>query len=707
MNRKAVPRAHGQTELPNWSSNARLLDVEPVGRKETSPQPQNSRLRDFTRHVRLSMPSNIIGKALPWQSPLEQRKVALYKSRRMAALNSLLHVIPLAGAIVLLFFHWTKYWVGGALANVTTLQFAAKAHELFMQASLLDILCYIVRAQALGGYLPLGALTAAAQAPQLSYLWSLNFISAICTPGYSAWRKLTFSLSILTLLLMTAVVGPSSAILLIPRPNMPHTNSVTIRYLKTSEATLFPDHLNNTHYLDFARQAETQGAIPMGTEHSSNGLESRSTSLLVTDLDPTRPDNGDVLRVGLQLDVLEPQTKLHIANWSIGALPTVLSTLQLRNHSSIPNVVNADYRDLMSANANWTLQTTQPVVMVACTTSFNTTGEIAYYRTDGLRYILTEADDLYAELRSDKSKDRSSLWIPMPQDSTSVLGLFQTRTVLKKEYYHVCTVSPFWWTATTSLTPGKSGILAQTDWPERREVMENKTLRPITIDPEGIPSMGTIDINTWSQAHEQRKTVLALFLSALSQLPGQNNAEVKDDTDELGGYIDPDDELGLGESNIDIADNGIPEDLYTGYSQSEVGDTTSSMSFRVDAFIYGLGYGSTQVLFGVSTAVMITYCLITLLYLTYINITGHTSLAWNSATELIMLALQSKDPGDLGHISVGIDSMETFRRSVGIRVNTVIVGDTEAPKPRLELVFEHDTSNDDRVLTKVERNKAY
>jgi hypothetical protein len=40
---------------------------------------------------------------------MEQRKVAVYKSRRIAVLNSLLHIIPLAGAITLLAFHWSKY----------------------------------------------------------------------------------------------------------------------------------------------------------------------------------------------------------------------------------------------------------------------------------------------------------------------------------------------------------------------------------------------------------------------------------------------------------------------------------------------------------------------------------------------------------------------------------------------------------------------
>lgn len=75
--------------------------------------------------------------------------------------------------------------------------------------------------------------------------------------------------------------------------------------------------------------------------------------------------------------------------------------------------------------------------------------------------------------------------------------------------------------------------------------------------------------------------------------------------------------------------------------------------------------------------------------------------------ELIVLALQSKEPDGLGHVSVGLDSMDTFRRTVGIGVNTVPVGDTGETRERLELVFEHDNDGEKRGLTKVARNRAY
>ena len=168
----------------------------------------------------------------------------------MAILNSLLHLIPLSGAAALLVLFWTKHWVGGASDNATTLQFIAKFHELLMQSSLVDILLYIIRAQALGGYIPLGALSGAAQAPQISYLWSLDFVSATSSPRFGMWRKIIFSISAIALLFMASVVGPSSAVLMIPRPDMTHVRSAKTRDTNLLESSLFRARLDSSHSMN-------------------------------------------------------------------------------------------------------------------------------------------------------------------------------------------------------------------------------------------------------------------------------------------------------------------------------------------------------------------------------------------------------------------------------------------------------------------------
>jgi hypothetical protein len=237
----------------NHGATTRLLDSEPITKTPLPPSTrhQNSKFQDFLRHVRLLFPASFLGHTLPWKTTFEQRKIAVYQSRRMAALNSLLHVIPLAVAGTLLGLHWSKYWVGVS-SNATSLQFAAKVHELLMQASLVDVLLYIIRSQALNGYLPLGALAGAAQAPQLSYLWSLEFFSAFFAPSksFGIQQRMIFILSTFALLFMTAVVGPSSAVLMIPRPGITHVQNATIGYLNISQADIFPSQIEKANFLN-------------------------------------------------------------------------------------------------------------------------------------------------------------------------------------------------------------------------------------------------------------------------------------------------------------------------------------------------------------------------------------------------------------------------------------------------------------------------
>jgi hypothetical protein len=275
----------------------------------------------------------------------------------------------------------------------------------------------------------------------------------------------------------------------------------------------------------------------------------------------------------------------------------------------------------------------------------------------------------------------------MPQNPTSLLGLFMyesgarsRRTSLEAAYiYVVYTVSSFWWSTVTSLTKTDFGFLIESDWPGIKEATVHHSLRPITIDPEGISSLCSYEL--WEAMHTDTRILVSTFIATLSRVPG--------------GIT--------GNSSHDEVDDNI---IY-GYDRSKVHDISSSTAFTINAMTSGFGFGSTDTATRLSLAVVTTYCVITTLYIVYINITGHTSIAWNSATELIMLALQPKKPDNIGHVSVGLDSVETVRRSVEISVNTSNIADTGEGIERLELVFEHDEGMEKRDLKKVERNKAY
>jgi hypothetical protein len=146
---------------------------------------------------------------------------------------------------------------------------------------------------------------------------------------------------------------------------------------------------------------------------------------------------------------------------------------------------------------------------------------------------------------------------------------------------------------------------------------------------------------------------------------------------------------------------------WKGFDLSQLQGQSDITPFRIDTVNYGFGFGTRDTPTNLSVTTITAYCLIAVVYIGYIVISGHTSIAWTSPTKLIMLALQSKEPSDLGHVSVGVDSMDTLRRNVGIRVCQVDTGGTGEVKEKLELVFEHDEEAEKRGLLKVVRNRAY
>jgi hypothetical protein len=379
--------------------------------------------------------------------------------------------------------------------------------------------------------------------------------------------------------------------------------------------------------------------------------------------------------------------------WTTGTLPTILSAQQLWEGSlGLTGGGHSGYTTLLSSGMNWTLQTWQPVVMSACTPSSNRTDNISYVHLDGSTRILQNAPELYEKLsKINESREYSVSWIQMPQEPTSLLALFlenrgpandseadSSRNDSENEYhYTVCTVASFWWETPTFLSLTPTADLVQTDWPGGSQDLVRDRLRPIVIHPEGITTLQAV-LPGGSELTPSR--IVKSFAPALSWISAQ----------------DP-----------DAVRNLFPQEPIEGKDWSSIKDPTSYTSFRIVSMINGYGYGGIDTSTQLSLAVIIAYCFITIVYVAYTIFTGHTSIAWNSATELIMLALQSKEPSDFGHISVGIDSMETLRRSVGIRVNTVNIGDTGEYMEKLELVFEHDDGHKKRALKKVERNRAY
>jgi hypothetical protein len=234
---------HGLSDFcrPEDLATALLVSEQRVTSRTSSPQ-RNSKVRDCLRHTRLQILGKAFGKFTGWHQ--EPRKIAVYHNRQIAALHCVLHMIPLAGAITLLVLRWTHHWIGFNPPDATTLQFVAKLHELTMQVSIVEVVLYIIRWQATEDFVPLGALSGAVQATQLSYLWSLGVWSLFTSNTFHGrrWQRTGMIIAIPALLISTALVGPSSAVLMIPDSGCAR-RFLIYPYLYIKAETRFPSHL--------------------------------------------------------------------------------------------------------------------------------------------------------------------------------------------------------------------------------------------------------------------------------------------------------------------------------------------------------------------------------------------------------------------------------------------------------------------------------
>lgn len=168
-------------------------------------------------------------------------KIAIRRSRTTALLRTLIHIVPIGVALWEVIFNWNTYYVGSYALNQVYYQLGAKIHEIMMQASLAAIIFSYVRYEmALGDGLPFGALFSGLQINQVSYLWSMEFWGSLSSHTIPIRRKLAM-VTIITLgFALASAVGPSSAILLIPRLDYWHAGRTHI-WINATYDEIWPD----------------------------------------------------------------------------------------------------------------------------------------------------------------------------------------------------------------------------------------------------------------------------------------------------------------------------------------------------------------------------------------------------------------------------------------------------------------------------------
>ena len=200
---------------------------------------------------------------------MESRATATRRERWLNVLYCLPHIIPLTATIIILILNARGvYWQDLGRPNQNTilqvLQYAAKAHELTMAASLTAIVVHQIQYDLSNSKgVSLGFLTAGFQLSDPFYLCKREFLGGamarVRSRGMSRFSTLTYLLILGVAL--TLVVGPSSAIAMIPRLHWWDVSKMdafgplyTDRvYFNRTEAELWPRNITNAIYANVSK----------------------------------------------------------------------------------------------------------------------------------------------------------------------------------------------------------------------------------------------------------------------------------------------------------------------------------------------------------------------------------------------------------------------------------------------------------------------
>ncbi|KAL9611914.1 MAG: hypothetical protein Q9167_003467 [Letrouitia subvulpina] len=179
---------------------------------------------------------------------------AIQKTSSLPLLQCLVHCSSVAFTVAVLTLNWRNiYFADLTKPNINSIlsafQFVAKIHEAIVSASLLAIVFYHLRYELCASSgLPLSYLAAPFQLSTLQPILERSFWSAL-TVKNEIRRMYWFGISILIATILSALVGPSSAILLLPQLKWwavkhPFSGTSGFSYLNGSYDNMWPEHVN-------------------------------------------------------------------------------------------------------------------------------------------------------------------------------------------------------------------------------------------------------------------------------------------------------------------------------------------------------------------------------------------------------------------------------------------------------------------------------
>ncbi|KAK5657598.1 hypothetical protein OQA88_3177 [Cercophora sp. LCS_1] len=646
-----------------------------------------------------------IAKARKWDPPEEEEKVAMNKNRGTALFRGIIHLIPVAGCLVLIYLNASSYYVGGELAGwqdqdfqkLAALQFAAKIHELFMLASLgLIIVTRIRRELIFGEGLPFGAIFVPSGFTNISFLWSQAF-GGICFQDWQRSSRKVFSIIMIIICsILGLAVGPSSATLI--RPQLAEwLGGGTPFWINATHDQLFPaviaasavspDCINDTGDL----------SCPAGNWRTLQELYFPYWPLLGPRINGNLPKEIPI-QSRYSLRTLHIITRApHIWDNAYTAATTQVSPLadaiaELGRIWSIAAFNSDTSRLKFRRNAFWMVEAEQPVVFARCVRQLveDPIPNAKFPLIDSIDRVDGLADS--AGLRSmlpvnESSAIQNRLSQPLPSviwydgvelmkqlnSSIACIVAVPESNVGPGEFY-TCSVSAAYGSSIYRSAWSPSKIVSGSPGGFATNGIFNATHRAVSVDAAWARYLNPTNPSTETTAVSEIMRSAGLWNST-SPTPNDSWEPLVESI--LATLV------ANGMSRIGYSAELQMDDLFdrekmlppgrglgggSGEAFTEPSNPSAFSKFNLFVHVEGYAYspdGGTQV---VTMAILGAYVFLVAVHFLWTLWTGWSSGPWGSPPEVAAIALQSSAPAALANTGAGIDTVKVFESRVQVKV---------------------------------------
>ncbi len=725
----------------------------------------------FFRATGLNIINYVLGR-VGHRSFKEPPKTILRRSWSLVFVRNIVHVIPLAGAAVVCYLNLAGYYLGSSFENVAALQFAAKLHEIFMVASLGQIVLYTVRNELVSeGGLPFGALVSGLSISQLSYLWSIEFWASITASKFPWVRRVRLFVIVVICILLAATVGPSSAIAMIPRlGNWPAGR--THIWFNGTQSQLFPTNISAD---DIDTACINSSMVPISDGCPSAGWQDIAVlaPFFRYDFGPSASNwpNVDVLffsALGLPSSIqlagkdslrslylctpLGNQCVDSVATTQHAAVANALETLGVLWIDAVHRFEGNPGRISDYITVVHTTETLQPFVAVNCEGVRGLIGgpddELPISFAAGLPNSTWNRPGGYEAQVNITSPSRLDIlntpgdpsvprvvFVDLPSSTfnDTTLGAIILDPTSPENYsqpFTTCLIGAGWGQSNMNATEHRSfqaldKSVASTGFQDAYE--EDITVpyffTDFPLQPVYLSKAWADFTNPFLPGFDE--TIFSAVSTLITNSHEFNTMEgltPEDSVDRIREILLASliaNGLSNTASNFTLQGN-ITRPFYLGdtflngeswilhnqdFFTVDPQESANWEKLQVKSFVTGLSYNSDGPLIRIALGILLTYCLVTTVFIAYTSMKGISSSSWDSMSELAALAMNSPPAKELYNTCAGVASLNTYKTLIRVAVTENDSQSEKTAAKHASLIF--GSGNVESGSTKVKLNEKY